>query len=154
MQEANSNKKLIVSLKKSIDSYKHEKAVLLNLIDHLFFSEKLSLEEQSEMSRQFFNKEDLVKYQWTTLTKYNGEDFFETDAEPSLDDSEDDGEFKEYLKEEYEYEVNKVNALRQCRRDFFVLNFAKKMYELDGYLLEGESLILTCGRFIKRYTAY
>ena len=69
VQEANSNKKLIVSLKKSIDSYKHEKAVLLNLIDHLFFSEKLSLEEQSEMSRQFFNKEDLVKYQWTTLTK-------------------------------------------------------------------------------------
>ena len=98
----NSNKKLILSLKKSIDSYKHEKVVLLNLIDHLFFSEKLSLEEQSEMSRQFFNKEDLVKYQWTTLTKYNGEDFFETDAEPSLDDSEDDGEFKEYLKEEYE----------------------------------------------------
>ena len=44
----------------------------------------------------------LIKYQWTTLTKYNGEDFFETDAEPSLDDSEDDGEFKEYLKEEYE----------------------------------------------------
>ena len=155
VREVNEKKKAIVKLNKSTEFHQHQNEVLLNLINNLFFSEKLRLEEQSEMSRNFFNIEDLIKYGWATSTRYTDEQFLKNDEDPiqnEFDDTDDD-EFKAYLEEEYQEELEDASFLRKCRRDFLVLNFSKKIFELrNGYFSETEFSNLKYGRFVKRFT--
>lgn len=129
----------------------------------------LGLRDLSILSRNLFEKDDLIKYKWKELTGYKVDEFFEEEGDPPqpivINKIEDpiDEELNKLFKKNFQIEKKewkesgeKMNTyLMIARRDFFIKNFPNKIRDISlnySFDLNGNESELLDG-FIKRMSS-
>ena len=160
------NENSYLEQQRKIDRYNASK--LTTLIQNLLLEDDLNLMSLSRLSRQFFNTDDLIKYEWEKTTRYDIETFFNKEQDgpdlitfPKKGPQRDD-EYKKLArqlnkstKEDWnEYGEEENRELMEARRNFFIKHFPLKIYELadkynnQNYLMDEK----TVSAFIKRFS--
>lgn len=153
---------------------KNNSEVLTRLIQNLFLKNDLNLKDLSQLSRQFFDKDDLIKFGWGKTSLYSIDSFFNEEEDgPTqiLIPKKESGVNKDLKTKEFERQISKLNKLEisnwdesgkeenqwlmEARRDFFIKNFPAKInilldrYQIQSNLSNEELMSI----FIKRFSA-